>query len=137
MGTVCVDTDIPGYIILRPQLQASQFSLLGARCLAELGEAISVLEAAIIEQAGAEHVYVLRFSEALSSVHFHMLPRTAALRLEFSANAGSKGEGVDGPLLYSWARRRFAVPGPQHLSPRTLEVARQIRLAVEAQGPGP
>src|SRR5271168_3429222 len=75
----CIDCDVPGYFVLQPRQSATVFEQLSIEARQKLGPAIARLEAVIRAATQAEHIYILRFSEGLASVHFHLFPRTAEL----------------------------------------------------------
>ena len=123
----CIDTDVPGYLVLRSSLGYQRIFDAPLSLQTELGVVLARIESATILVTGAQHVYIARFSEASASVHFHLFPRTAAIGAEFlRENPGVTG-GVNGPLLFDWARRKYHVERPEQLSARTIATAEQIR----------
>jgi diadenosine tetraphosphate (Ap4A) HIT family hydrolase len=127
--TQCRDCDFPGYLILRPRQSATRFGEVPLFAQ-ELGPLLSILEEQIIKATGAAHVYVLRFSEAQGSVHFHLFPRTKDIADEYAKTTGGTSDQVNGPELFEWVRRRTRVTGADYLSPRTVFTARVIREAM-------
>jgi len=126
--TFCHDCDVPGYLIVEPMHASYRISELSVTTRNDLGSLLGQVEAAVLAETGAEHVYVLRFSEGMDAVHFHVFPRTRELaRLWRESMAdGSDGEGINGPLLFAWARIRYYVNHPDRLSARTLSTATRI-----------
>ena len=88
------------------------------------------LEYAIMAVTRAEHVYIGRFSEAAPSVHFHLFPRTQAIAAQFLRENPDAEHGVNGPLLFDWARRKYHVNQPEELSAATIAAAKEIRAAM-------
>jgi diadenosine tetraphosphate (Ap4A) HIT family hydrolase len=127
--TPCVDCDVPGYLIVQPHQTSVTLHGLDASVRESLGQILSRLETAVLTNTGAEHVYILRFSEGLSSVHFHVFPRSREIaelwQAEHPIEAGR--DGVNGPLLFAWARRKFHVQAPCQLSEITLATAVKLR----------
>jgi diadenosine tetraphosphate (Ap4A) HIT family hydrolase len=122
----CSDCDVPGYLVLIAREEKVTLADLPFATQAELGGILARLESALRTICGAEHVYVLRFSEGLSVVHFHVFPRTQKLAQQWLADAEGCDE-MNGPHLFAWARSRYRVEQPQHLSVETLHIADRIR----------
>ena len=123
----CRDCDVPGYLIVQPLTQAATLAAWDAITLQEFGQVLAQAESAILTVTGAQHVYVLRFSEGFASVHFHLFPRTAALAAQWSdAHPASAADGINGPLLFAWARLTFFVTATQGISNRTRQTASRI-----------
>ena len=120
---VCEDCDIPGYMILLPTPSDESIFGLSPEQLADLGEVIARIEAAVTAVTKADRVYLLRFSEGLKKVHFHIFPRTDALMHQYLLETGSAGS-VAGESLFAWARDRFR---SDKVSPQTIEVADHLR----------
>lgn len=124
--TMCVDTDVPGYLILRPKIHADHL-IEANEFSTELGPILSRLEHAIIRVTAATRVYVLRFSEAQPSVHFHLFPRTAGIT-DMYAKACNRTDGrIIGPELFEWARQKFHIGLPCEISQATLNAGVSIR----------
>lgn len=129
----CTDCDVPGYLVLVANENKANLAELSRETLDALGRTLGDLEAAIKRVTGAEHVYVLRFSEGLASVHFHLFPRTAELGMAWLSAAMPPDRNLNGPYLFGWARIRYHVDSPVHLSARTLSAAHQIRDVLQSQ----
>ena len=125
----CEDCDIPGYMILMPVRRVRILSDLDPLILHVLGPAIAKLEKAIQAETGADRVYVVRFSEALEDVHFHLFPRTASLAPAYLAAARPRKENINGPRLFAWAREAYSV-APGSLSAETIEAAAAIKMVM-------
>jgi diadenosine tetraphosphate (Ap4A) HIT family hydrolase len=131
----CLDCDVPGYIVVEPRITGNLISELPDLAKQELGPLLGRLETAVLETTGAEHVYVLRFSEGLGTVHFHIFPRTKELGSLWSQlSADHSKEGINGPLLFSWARIKYHVDHPDQLSSVTLATAREISCRLKSAG---
>jgi diadenosine tetraphosphate (Ap4A) HIT family hydrolase len=129
-ATPCIDCDVPGYLVLQPKEKHAVFAKLSVSTLQQLGPALARLEAAIQSVTGCDHVYILRFSEGLASVHFHLFPRTAALASDWKAEARPADGQLNGPSIFAWARTRYAVERPEMLSTQTLQTALAIRESI-------
>jgi diadenosine tetraphosphate (Ap4A) HIT family hydrolase len=123
----CINTDVPGYLVLRFQGSVRNLSEVPREVLSQFGPILARLEAVIATVTKADHVYIARFSEAMASVHFHLFPRSSNLGMQFVAESHNKEHGVNGPLLFDWARRKFHIDSPSQFSSTTLETANQIR----------
>ena len=133
VATPCEDCDIPGYLVLQPQESRGAFEGLPKIAQEQLGSVLGQLEAAVSHATAAQHVYILRFSEGLPSVHFHIFPRTDKLaNLWIQENPTMAHDGINGPLLFAWARIRYHVASPERLSRETLELAAQLRQTLSA-----
>jgi hypothetical protein len=64
----CLDCDIPGYLVVMPRITASLICELPDLAKHELGPLLGRLESAVLAATGAQHVYVLRFSEGLGTM---------------------------------------------------------------------
>jgi hypothetical protein len=127
VATPCIDTDVPGYLILRPTVAATRLDQASGFA-AELGQTLGWLEAAIIRTTAASRVYVLRFSEAEPALHFHLFPRTAALAAAYARVFGRLPGQVIGPELFEWARQTYHTPDAGSMSQATRDVAGAIRV---------
>jgi hypothetical protein len=117
-------------MILRPKYPATRFREAPS-FVTELGNMLIRLEDAIITATGAPRVYVLRFSEAQSSVHFHLFPRTDDIAREY-ARAMNRGlDNLIGPELFEWVRQRTHVDDASGMSKTTIDTAEAIRRILE------
>ena len=128
----CLDTDVPGYLVLRTRTIYRNLAETPLQLQSELGVILGKLESAIGKITGAQHVYVARFAEASASLHFHLFPRTAPLASEFLKENPLMNGDINGPLLFDWARRKHHVGQPALLSRQTISVAKKIRAALLA-----
>jgi len=128
----CIDTDVPGYLVLRAIAQHTHLYETAKSFQSELGVALSLLEFGISTVTGAPHVYIARFSEASASIHFHLFPRTEELAQSFLRENPGVIDGVNGPLLFDWARRKYHLGDPGRLSATTISTAERIASACKA-----
>ena len=122
----CFDCDLPGYLVLVARGEKATLAELSSETQSELGKMLARLDGALRTICGAEHVYVLRFSESISAVHFHIFPRTQKLAEQWLADLGRCDE-IDGPELFVWARNLYRIDQHQHLSAETLRMAERIK----------
>jgi len=122
----CRDCDVPGYLILIPRAETAMIKNLSPASQAGLGAILGKVESAVKLATNADRIYILRFSEALESVHFHIFPRTGELAAQFRQETKTVESGINGPLLFAWARKKFFVSDPKLLSAKTLATAAQI-----------
>lgn len=126
----CIDTDVPGYLVLRAKDAYQHIADTPVQLQSELGVILGNLESAIGKVTGAQHVYIARFSEASASLHFHLFPRTAPIASQFLRESPLANGDVNGPLLFDWARRKYHVDHPSLLSTQTISAAEKIRSTV-------
>jgi diadenosine tetraphosphate (Ap4A) HIT family hydrolase len=131
----CRDCDVPGYLILLPLSPSGRFSELGGAALAALGPTLATLEGAVLAVTECERVYLLRLSEGIESIHFHVFPRTSQMAAQFRKEMKFSEAGLNGELLFYWARQRFKVDSPAALSTTTLAVAEQLRRSLPSEKP--
>jgi diadenosine tetraphosphate (Ap4A) HIT family hydrolase len=99
---------VPGYMIVQPKQlvprigQAPEFAT-------ELGDILSRLEHALLSATGATRIYILRFSETHSSVHFHVFPRTDEMATRYIQAMRRLPGQIIGPELFEWARQEFYI----------------------------
>lgn len=92
------------------------------------------LETVLTDITGAERIYICRYSEGLSAVHFHLFPRTQALAAEWKIATGrEESEALIGEALFGWARLNKRVPSEKLLSDTVLGTLELIRIQVELQ----
>ena len=124
---LCCDCDVPGYLIMMPRDEGSSFDVLPTATLLELGPTLALLERVVIQAVKARHVYIMRYSEASAAAHFHIFPCTVDLSELYAKESGSSVSAINGPLLFAWARARFAVNSPREISSTTLNMGDGIR----------
>jgi hypothetical protein len=95
-----------------------------------LGAIIARTARALEQAAGAERVYSLTFCEVEPRLHVHLLPRTGWLLAAYQAATDTRGEAVNGALLFDWARRQHPA---DLLRPRAAPDAAEICDAVRAR----
>jgi diadenosine tetraphosphate (Ap4A) HIT family hydrolase len=131
--TPCIDCDVPGYLIIEPRESSSGLLGLELETQRELGTTLAKLETALIKVTGAERVYLLRFSEGLASIHFHVFPRSFEMAESWKAEQPQASTlGINGPLLFAWARIRYHVDSPSRLSQTTLDIAARVRKELDS-----
>jgi diadenosine tetraphosphate (Ap4A) HIT family hydrolase len=133
----CSDTDFSGYLVLRSAAGYQHLYDGPLKFQMEAGVMLARLEYAIMAVTRAEHVYIGRFSEAAPSVHFHLFPRTQAIAAQFLRENPDAEHGVNGPLLFDWARRKYHVNQPEELSAATIAAAKEIRAALRTRKAAP
>ena len=121
----CRDCDVPGYMILTPTPSSQSIAELTYRQRARLGGVLAKVEEAVAKATGAERVYVLRFSEGLETVHFHIFPRTAELEARYREATGLSGPR-NGEEMFAWARHQYKVDALSDLTTRTSDMVRSM-----------
>jgi diadenosine tetraphosphate (Ap4A) HIT family hydrolase len=69
-----VECPIPGYLILSSKQARTRFSRIPVQATADLGYSICLACRCVEEIIKPERVYVARFGEELSKIHFHIFP---------------------------------------------------------------
>lgn len=101
---------IPGYLVVRTRGPATSLAELPEEDAGALGELLARATRAIERVTAAERVYCLVFAELDRRLHVHLFPRTAWLLEEYRDATDSGARPVNGPLLFEWARTRYAGP---------------------------
>jgi diadenosine tetraphosphate (Ap4A) HIT family hydrolase len=92
---------LPGYLILSSNTPVSRFSDLPLQADADLGACIRLADTLLHTLLAPERVYVLRFGESIEAIHFHIIPRTNEIALQFSA-PDQVQPGLNGADIASW-----------------------------------
>ena len=127
-----VECVIPGYLVVRLKPAGSTLGELGLRDAERLGAMLSRSARAIGSIVGAERVYCLSFCEVDPQLHFHLFPRTGWLLAAYHAGTGTRGQPVDGPALFGWARRAFPAGAalPRAAAPDLETACSRLRAAL-------
>lgn len=120
--------DVPGYVVLTARMPYEHLHIAPEEFQTQLGVTLARIEAAIFACVPAERVYVLRYSEILRTVHFHLFPRTGPMAEGFLGGPVTPADAIDGPALFHWARGAYRC---EHLSQATLDAAEHIRLTLK------
>lgn len=110
----CLEVPVAGYLILFLKGGRTSLADLDADAASRLGPALARAARAIETAVAPERVYCLLFAELTRDVHFHLFPRTREVLEAYWADTGTRGQPVDGPSLFRWARLRLGkdVPAP-------------------------
>ncbi|MEQ9115509.1 MAG: HIT family protein [Rickettsiales bacterium] len=100
------DAKIPGYLVIRPKRKIESFSELTSAEQAKFTELVSRCDKVLRQIIKPERIYTLAFCELDSHLHFHIFPRTKELGDLYKKAHNS--DGINGPILFDWARREFA-----------------------------
>jgi diadenosine tetraphosphate (Ap4A) HIT family hydrolase len=123
--TPCMNCAVPGYMIVQPKQlvarigQAPEFAT-------ELGDILSRLEHALLSPTGATRIYILRFSETHSSVHFHVFPRTEEMAARYIQAMRRLPGQIIGPELFEWARQEFYIADAGQMPRKIADMAERI-----------
>ncbi len=79
---------VPGWLILKPLRHVRSLAELSPHEAAELGPLLVRLTAVLEMETGAERVYSVLLAEAVTHVHFHVIPRRAEIP------AGARGPAI-------------------------------------------
>src|SRR6267142_6076278 len=91
----CEDCDLAGHLVLRARAPGDRLGDIPEEGLRELGGVVAALENAVHAVIKSERLYVVRFSEKLARVHFHLFPRTTRLELDFLRDHRKSPDGLD------------------------------------------
>lgn len=98
------DCPLPGYLVLLAKEEPRSLAELSIEAAASLGPLMVRATRAIEKAVKPERVYCALFSEAHARVHFHLVPRTAALGAAFRQAKDWQGDCLSGPALMDWLR---------------------------------
>ncbi|UMZ14041.1 hypothetical protein I9018_10185 [Pseudomonas sp. MPFS] len=101
----CRDCEIPGYMIISLQRPTSKLTELSFSEKVELFNGLAFAEQALNTLFSPEKIYIMRISELNPELHFHIFPRYASATTLYLAEHNERI--IDGPLFFSWARKRF------------------------------
>ncbi|RON01636.1 hypothetical protein BK659_24285 [Pseudomonas brassicacearum] len=107
----CRDCEIPGYMIISLQRLTSKLAELTSAESAELMNGLAFAERALNTLFSPEKIYIMRISELNPELHFHVFPRYASVTKLYLAEYNERI--IDGPLFFSWARKRFSSSQPE------------------------
>lgn len=107
----CRDCDVPGYMIISFQRLVSNIADLSSAESAELMNGLAFAERALLSEFAPEKIYIMRVSELNPELHFHVFPRYACITKLYLAEHNEAV--IDGPLFFSWARKRFGSQLPE------------------------
>lgn len=92
---------VAGYLIIYfKNPQPLMYQSISA--LSQFGNLIALATRCIEALVKPQKIYCLLFSEKLATPHFHLFPRTVALKKSYEAATGNVGEWVSGPDLFAW-----------------------------------
>ena len=92
---------IPGYLIVQPKVVSTRLADLSRVQAADLFNCLAKAEDLIQELIRPERVYALRFGEENPQIHFHVIPRTAALEAAYLAQV-LDGKPYSGARIVDW-----------------------------------
>lgn len=98
---------IPGYLLVSPKQPIPDFSRISEEMAADLGRAVCLACRTVEEIIEPEQVYVARFGEAVTFIHFHIFPRTRWLLDEYAKAVGTSTGPISGPQIFDWTRDTF------------------------------
>jgi diadenosine tetraphosphate (Ap4A) HIT family hydrolase len=116
---------VPGYMIVQPKQSVARIGQ-AREFAAELGDILSRLERALLSATGATHIYILRFSETHSSVHFHVFPRTDEMAVRYIQAMRRSPSQIIGPELFEWARQEFYIADAGQMPREIGDMAERI-----------
>ena len=94
-----------------------------------LGPTLARITEAIEDVLSPEVVYCARFGEETRQLHFHLFPRSARLAEEYRSAQRHSGP-LNGPLVLSWARDRYALANSTEVERQEVE---RVALAIRAR----
>ena len=112
----CRDCFIAGYLILLPKQEVTSIAELLEPAQQQLGPTLAIAQRVLQTVINPQKIYSLSFNEKVSSLHFHIFPRTQELLAEYLAVNDLQAGSVDGPLLVTWARDTYQARKQIHYS---------------------
>jgi diadenosine tetraphosphate (Ap4A) HIT family hydrolase len=92
---------VPGYLILETLAPARRFADIPSEADADLMSCFRVAERVLNDLLSPERIYFLRFGESTENIHFHIVPRTAAIADRYGRPAEGE-EALNGAGIVSW-----------------------------------
>jgi diadenosine tetraphosphate (Ap4A) HIT family hydrolase len=127
------DSAVPGHLIIRLKTGETSWGELSEPQAMALGAVVARTVRALEQAAGADRVYCLTFCEVERRLHLHLLPRTAWLLAAYQAATGTRGDAVNGAMLFDWARtQRPGALVPPRAAPDAAEICDAVRARLNA-----
>jgi diadenosine tetraphosphate (Ap4A) HIT family hydrolase len=134
----CASCPLPGYLIVTPRIRVSSLAELSPDAQETLGSFLAAATRAIEAVVHPHRVYCALFAEEISSVHFHLFPRTDWLLTSYS-RSHPDDPAISGPRLLDWARSTFNSPVADDYEETTAAIFRVLHQVIEPvdEGNGP
>ena len=120
---------VPGYLVVSAKAPATSVAKLERAAAESLGPTLARITEAIEDVLSPEVVYCARFGEETRQLHFHLFPRSARLAEEYRSAQRHSGP-LNGPLVLSWARDRYALANSTEVERQEVE---RVALAIRAR----
>lgn len=104
----CIDSQIPGYLILSPSRHIESYSNLSQNEILHMGIVTKAVVAALKRIDGIEKVYLANFGEQTTHFHMHIFPRYKWM-LNHSFEEIGTDNVLDGAKLLSFCRKKYKV----------------------------
>ncbi|MDF1798708.1 MAG: hypothetical protein P1V81_05995 [Planctomycetota bacterium] len=101
---------LPGYVIVQLKPPGTQLAALTPAQSAELTACLAEAERLVQELVQPERIYLMKFGELVPQIHFHVMPRTAALAAAFQAETGDQPP-FNGARVVAWLWEHHASLG--------------------------
>jgi diadenosine tetraphosphate (Ap4A) HIT family hydrolase len=102
----CLDSNIPGYLILSPIRHLTNYQDLTAAELTAIQATLQRSAKILQELPGVEKVYICSLGEETTHFHFHIFPRYRWM-LDCPSESIYSGDKVDGAKLFSFMRIQY------------------------------
>lgn len=123
---LCLDVNIPGYLILSPLRHVSCYQNLTESELIDMHQILHRSTAVLQQLPLVGKIYICSLGEETSHFHFHIFPRYCWMLNDPSDMMHTNGK-VDGAKLFSLMRSKYKVSDPTMLSAEVFATADYIR----------
>lgn len=103
----CLQCPIPGYLIVSAESPSRSLSEIPSNIWKDVSDALYAACRIVEKVIVPERVYICRFGEEISELHFHVFPRTKELLDKYKKAIGTAASPISGPLLFDWARETY------------------------------
>jgi len=101
---------LPGYVIVQLKPAGTHLAALTPEQSAELMTCLAEAERLVQELVEPERIYLMKFGEMVPQIHFHVVPRTAALAAAYQAEVDDDPP-LNGARVVAWLWDRHASLG--------------------------
>ena len=124
---------VPGYLIVEPLISVTNLWELPKDAQSALGVLQARCMWAIQEVLCPRRIYCLTFAEETVAYQCHIFPRSDEMTFQYLSECQPRGNLVNGPLFFNWARERYRESASDN--GRISDAVRRIRTSFECCAP--